>query len=109
MQEGEERKKRRDGKGLTSLDDTAGRADVETGENKGNVGEVEDLGTVGQGKSPELGGRTKEIDKAVAGAGADLGTVGTSDEVGDVVDAEAGVENEGRVDDEGQNMRTGLG
>jgi len=109
MQEGEEGKKRGDGKGLTSLDDTAGRADVETGENKGNVGEVEDLGTVGQSKSPELGGRTKEIDKAVAGAGADLGAIGTSDEVGDVVDAEAGVEDEGRVDDEGQNMCTGLG
>jgi len=56
----------------TSLDDTAAGADVEAREDKGDVCEIEDLGTMGESEGPKLWGWAKEINKAVSGARADF-------------------------------------
>jgi len=92
----------------TSLDDTAARTDVEAGEDKGDVCEIEDLGTMGESEGPKLWGGAKEINKSIAGARADFRAVGTCDKVCDVVDAVLCVEDDVRVDFEGKNMGPGL-
>jgi hypothetical protein len=50
----------------TGFDDTTATAEVEAGDDKGNVGDVEDLSTVWQSKRPKLRSRSEEIDKAFA-------------------------------------------
>jgi len=65
-------KKKNEKRRHTSLDDTAAGTDVEAGEDKGNVCEIEDLGAMGESEGPELWGGAEKIDKAVAGARADL-------------------------------------
>lgn len=56
----------------TSLDDTATGADVKTGEDKGDVCEIEDLGAMRESEGPKLWGGAEEVYKAIAGARADL-------------------------------------
>jgi len=92
----------------TSLDDARAGLDVEAGGDEGDVGEIEDLGAVGERQGPELRSRTQKIDEALACAGANLGTVWDADEICLAVVAVLAVEVLARGDDEGLDAVPGL-
>lgn len=67
---------------LTCLDYTAASADVQIRGDEGYIGQIEDLGAMGQGHCPQLGGRAEHMDEAFARARTKLGTVGEIEKVG---------------------------
>lgn len=99
---------RADKGGPTCFNDTAAAPDVEPRGDKGDVGEIENLGAVGECHRPELWGGAEDVDEAVAVARADLGAVGDADEIVVPVVAKAAVEVLSRGDEERLDELSGL-